>query len=176
MSDKKLASIIAEGLRHDPQSIAIQLDERGWVSIEDLYTGLDLTQPFELTREDVIDAVTSFSYGRFEYNEDEDRVCAKSGHTTHQVSYEPASNPPKFLYWVIPERDQYNALQIGISSEHVKYTRLYDDFEDLEESTRISQPVFFRINTETSAASFFYRDSKWWTENVNPSDLETSWS
>lgn len=168
---KGLAKIIAKGLRHDPDGIAIQLTEEGWVSIDDLYTGLDLTQPFILEKSDIEKALIKHNHGRFDYDEKEGRVRARSGHTTEQVSYQ-ASKPPEFLYWVVPERDRLNALEFGIGAENEGYVRLYEDLEELEEKTRINNPTFFRINTATAGTEFFYRDDQWWVKELNGSCLE----
>ncbi len=81
-------------LRHKPETIGIELDENGWVAVDELLDKLE----GRLTREQLEDIVETNNKKRYEFNEDKSRIRASQGHSVKvDLGYD-AVEPPEFLY------------------------------------------------------------------------------
>ena len=84
-SKSKFLSLV---LRHQPQTIGIDLDEAGWVSVETLLAAMrKRAQP--LSRADLEMVVATNDKQRFEFSEDGQLLRARQGHSLNvSLGYE----------------------------------------------------------------------------------------
>jgi putative RNA 2'-phosphotransferase len=92
-----LSRAVSHALRHEPWIYELELDEAGWVSIDELLTGLrDLRRWRHVTRDDLVDMVASSDKRRYEI--DGDRIRARYGHSVPGRIMMTAAAPPDVLF------------------------------------------------------------------------------
>jgi putative RNA 2'-phosphotransferase len=85
-------------LRHRPESVGIQLDEAGWVPVDDLLTALG-TAGLPLTREQLDHVVATNDKRRFAFDSDGERIRASQGHSVAvDLGYSPTQPPPVLFH------------------------------------------------------------------------------
>ncbi len=94
---KRISKFLSYVLRHDPQSIQVELTPAGWVSVETLLTAAR-RHGHAITREQLDEVVRSSDKQRFAFSEDGLQIRANQGHSVPvELGYEPAE-PPETLY------------------------------------------------------------------------------
>jgi putative RNA 2'-phosphotransferase len=104
-----LSKLLSKILRHEPQSVGIELDAQGWVSIEDLIrclaqSALAPDAPKRLrtlpavTRETLAAVVATNSKQRFALSADGTRIRALQGHSVVVELDHPVLVPPPLLF------------------------------------------------------------------------------
>jgi putative RNA 2'-phosphotransferase len=84
-------------LRHDPQSIGIELSPSGWVGVEELLAAT-ARHRHPISRDQLDDVVRTNDKQRFAFSEDGSQIRANQGHSAPvDLGYEPAT-PPELLY------------------------------------------------------------------------------
>ena len=177
ISKKDVAKLIAKSLRHDPDSLNLELDSEGWVHIEDILEGFDSHTPYLLDLDDIEDAVTQSNYGRFEFDEKRLLVRALKGHTTSQVSYQVAE-PVGNMYRAISSRHADYIVEMGFRSTKRKYTQFFINFsEAIEdgEARGIKDVCLICVNSEEAyheGTLFYLHEEEWYLQRVDPIHLE----
>jgi len=98
-SDKSTGKFLSLILRHQPETIGIELDENGWVEIEELLAAVD-RHGKPLSRRKLDDLVENNDKKRYAASDDGLRIRANQGHSIEvDLAYEPAE-PPEFLTMV----------------------------------------------------------------------------
>jgi putative RNA 2'-phosphotransferase len=97
-NDIRLSKAISFALRHQPWLFELELDDEGWVSLEDLLTALhhDRPQWQSLTQADIERVISSSDKQRFEIQND--RIRAFYGHSLPGKLKKTAAPPPTILY------------------------------------------------------------------------------
>lgn len=86
-------------LRHHPEDISLEMDERGWVVVEQLIEGINRSEKYNIDFETLKEIVVSDKKGRYRFNEDKTRIKACQGHSITWVTPElEYMTPPEFLY------------------------------------------------------------------------------
>lgn len=86
-------------LRHQPEKAGLDMDERGWVSVEQLISGVNLHSSYRIDRELLEKIVADDNKGRYRFDEKHEKIKCCQGHSVSWV--EPELNycePPEFLY------------------------------------------------------------------------------
>ena len=86
-------------LRHQPEKAELDMDERGWVSVEQLISGVNLHSSYRIDRELLEKIVADDNKGRYRFDEKHEKIKCCQGHSVSWV--EPELNycePPEFLY------------------------------------------------------------------------------
>jgi len=95
--DKRRSKFLSLVLRHRPEAANVELDEQGWVAVNQLMKGLrakDNSWNMELLR----DVVENNNKKRFEFNDSETKIRARQGHSVQvDLGYE-EQVPPDVLY------------------------------------------------------------------------------
>lgn len=98
--DKRYTSIskfLSLVLRHRPEVMGVELDEQGWVAIDELLAACT-AHGRALSRVELDYVVAHNNKQRFAVSEDGQRIRASQGHSvTVNLGYAPAT-PPKILY------------------------------------------------------------------------------
>lgn len=92
---KKKSKFMSYILRHCPESIELDMDDQGWVLTSDLVSKSN----GKLTLDDVIEIVNTDEKGRYQFNDNRDKIRATQGHSTDKVNITfQRILPPKVLY------------------------------------------------------------------------------
>ena len=86
-------------LRHQPEKAELDMDERGWVSVEQLIHGVSKYSSYKLDRELLEQIVAEDNKGRYRFDDKHEKIKCCQGHSVPWV--EPELNycePPEFLY------------------------------------------------------------------------------
>lgn len=100
MNSKQLNEVskfLSYVLRHEPQSIGLQLDTEGWAEIDSLITGA-AKEGRLLDRELILAVVSSSDKKRFAISKDAQHIRAVQGHSTESVNLQHIEKkPPEFF-------------------------------------------------------------------------------
>ena len=90
-------------IRHEPEKVGLQLDEAGWVGVDELLAAVN-RNGLALTLEQLKSIVANNDKKRFAFSEDGVRIRASQGHSVEvDLKYSPQT-PPEWLYHGTPER------------------------------------------------------------------------
>lgn len=90
-------------LRHQPETIGIELDEAGWIDTDHLLSAM-AQHGKDMSRETLELVVNTNDKQRFSFNEDGTRIRANQGHSLNiDLGYE-AATPPEILYHGTPQQ------------------------------------------------------------------------
>lgn len=104
-----LSKLLSKILRHEPELVGIRLDSHGWVSVDELVRAINRTAraagvPKRLralpivTREILVNVVSTNDKQRFSVSPDGKRIRAAQGHSIEvELGYQPVE-PPPILY------------------------------------------------------------------------------
>lgn len=98
---KERSKYLSKILRHQPDTIQLQLDSAGWADVSELLAkmakyGLRFKPPFD--RETLDEIVATSDKQRYSFSEDGTRIRANQGHSVPvELGYEP-QQPPDWLY------------------------------------------------------------------------------
>ncbi len=84
-------------LRHRPEKFGLEMDEQGYVSIEDLAEAISSTRGWSfVTKKDILEIVSKSEKERFEVDEEKIRACYGHSLPAGVIYYE--TEPPRILY------------------------------------------------------------------------------
>ena len=96
---KNVSKYLSYLLRHAPESIGLEMDNHGWVSVDQLIDRLNAGGKYEISLKDIRNIVANDAKGRFRLDEGFKRIKACQGHTIAWVEPElTIAAPPHFLY------------------------------------------------------------------------------
>ena len=171
MNDTDLSKEISYALRHAPQNYQLELDENGWVELDDLVQALRKKHKFEkLELSDVERATQNSSKRRHEiYN---GRIRALYGHSHVKRIDIDCKKPPDLLYHGTANRFVSNILSLGLLSMKRQYVHLSEDVETAIDvgKRRDATPVIIEVVSSLAhneGVSFFHAyDTIWLVEHV----------
>ncbi len=171
----RLAKTLTWVLRHEPEAIAVELDDAGWIAVEDLAEGLRSAGRVALADLDaIIDAihqvVANDDKSRFEL--DGDRVRARQGHSIVVDLGYPSAAPPERLFHGTARRFLGRILQMGIERQGRQHVHLSSDPQTAREvGRRHGEPVVLsveatRLHAEEGADFYVTDNGVWLVERV----------
>jgi putative RNA 2'-phosphotransferase len=96
---KNISVYLSFLLRHKPEEIHLHMDHHGWVSVDELITGINKRGKYTLDLPQLEEIVRQDSKGRYRFNADHSRIKACQGHSIPWVQPEMEQmTPPRFLY------------------------------------------------------------------------------
>jgi len=100
MAKRKDVSIfISLLLRHKPELLNLDMDQHGWVSVEQLIHAINENGQYHLDFEKLQDIVAKDNKGRYRFNDTMDKIRACQGHSVPWVEPELTYlEPPQYLY------------------------------------------------------------------------------
>ncbi|PWK30019.1 RNA 2'-phosphotransferase [Pseudomonas sp. OV226] len=180
MNSKQLNEIskfLSYVLRHEPQSIGLQLDTEGWAEIECLIAGA-AKEGRVLDRESILAVVSSSDKKRFAISNDAQYIRAVQGHSTESVKLQHIEKePPEFLYHGTATRFLASIQQQGLVAGSRHHVHLSQDIAAaVAVGQRHGKPAVLKIEAlrmHQQGFKFFQAENGvWLTKNV-PSDLIT---
>lgn len=172
MDDVRLSKTLSYALRHGPEDFGLELDEEGFVAVEDLVAAFRRKEAFrELASEDLRRIAGAGEKRRFEISGG--RIRALYGHSVRRIRMTP-EEPPERLYHGTPPKDAGRILRGGLSPMGRKYVHLSADPETaLAVGKRHSpDPVVLSIDAAGAwrRGVRFYRGNEdtWLCDRVDP--------
>ena len=172
-SDKQLTHIskfLSLVLRHQPETIGIQLDKNGWTDVKELIEKAN-DNGINLDRDTLNHIVATNSKKRFAFNETHDKIRASQGHSIDiELGYE-SQKPPEILYHGTSEKSVQSIIDKGLEKQSRQHVHLSSDIETaIKVGQRHGKPFVFKVLAEqmyTDNFQFFISDNGvWLTENV----------
>lgn len=172
----KISKFLSLILRHQPDTIKLELDPEGWASIDEL---IELARKHGrkiLTRPLIRDIVESNDKQRFSLSEDGDYIRANQGHSIDvNLNLEPIA-PPERLYHGTAERFLRSILEQGLVKRSRQHVHLSKDVETATKvGSRHGRPVVLVLDAKRMTADgyLFYCSANgvWLTDIVPPQYL-----
>ena len=143
-------------LRHNPQSVGLDMDRHGWVSVAQLIDNVNAAGEHKLDAEKLQEIVATDEKGRYRFSEDGLRIKACQGHSISWVEPElEILPPPDCLYHgTTTEALQLIKASGAISKMKRHAVHLQDDFNKAWKSARRwkgKHPVVLKIDAAKMA-------------------------
>jgi len=168
--NNKISKFLSLVLRHNPETIGVNLDENGWVNTNEL---IDKSNSYgiKFDFETLAHIVETNSKKRFAFNPDSTKIRASQGHSLNvELGYE-KKKPPEFLFHGTAEKSVNSIFKNGLERRNRQHVHLSID---LETATKVGQrhgkPFIFKVSAEQMEKDeyeFFISDNGvWLTEHV----------
>ncbi|GAA4308412.1 RNA 2'-phosphotransferase [Mucilaginibacter gynuensis] len=173
ISDKEITGIskfLSLVLRHQPLLIGIELDEQGWVSVDDLLTKAN-AHGNKLTPEILKHVVETNAKKRFAFDENGRKIRASQGHSIEvELGYEPQI-PPDILFHGTGAQSVQSILQDGLIKRERQHVHLSMDITTaVQVGSRHGKPKVFEVlagEMHNQGYVFYLSANKvWLTDNV----------
>jgi len=166
----KLSKFMSLVLRHKPEVIGLQLDEHGWVSVEELMDKMN-QKGKKIDREALNFIVENNSKKRFAFNDTLDKIRASQGHSIDINLGYTAQQPPEMLYHGTATRFLDSILQTGLEKRNRHHVHLT---ADKSTATQVGQrhgkviilEVLAQKMFEDGYQFFVSENGVWLTDNV----------
>lgn len=160
-------------LRHDPDAINLDMDKRGWVSIQQLIDNANVVNR-KLNLDLIKKIVRENNKGRFAISEDGKFIRALQGHSLskERVSIEFEEKvPPSILYHGTATKFMDSIKERGLISNNRQYVHLSSNEETaVNVGSRHGTPIILEINTQEMINDghifFLSENGVWLTDNV----------
>lgn len=173
MNDKETVDYIVHVLRHEPDSLDLELSDHGWTSWEDLTSGANAYLEDDFSQDDLQSIVREHENGRLEA--EDDRVRSIEKHTTSQVSYD-FQEPSQDLFYAVAEKDREKLLRNGFQRTDGGFFKAHETRDEAkDERPGLENPVVLRIKAEEAwfDGTVFYRHAdNWYMKGVQAEHLE----
>lgn len=175
---KRISKLLSLVLRHQPQTIDIQLDEAGWVDVDTLLNAMQRHPAGKgVDRKALGQVVEDNDKQRFEFSSDGVRIRARQGHSVDvELGYAPAE-PPEILYHGTPDSVVPAIQKSGLQKMARHHVHLHVDVETSRQvGARRGKPVLLVIRAHEmyQAGHEFYvtQNNVWLTERVPPQFID----
>jgi putative RNA 2'-phosphotransferase len=175
-NDIKISKFLSLVLRHDPQKIGIQLDECGWVSIEELLEKAKLNH-VQINLEQLNRVVETNDKKRFAISEDGTKIRASQGHSIQVDLRLTETKPPTTLYHGTSTKFIDQIMNEGLKPMKRQHVHLSSDIITATKvGQRHGQPVVLTVHSELlyqDGCNFYLSDNGvWLTSFVDQKYLE----
>lgn len=170
---EKLSKEIAYALRHAPWEYELEMDEEGWVPIEQLLDALHRENAWKnVTKEDIERMISESEKKRYEIVED--RIRAFYGHSITMKIAKVKSEPPKILYHGTARRFLQSIMENGLTPQSRQYVHLSQDVETAKNvgGRHDDKPVILAIDAIKAwdeGIAFYLGNEKVWLADIIPS-------
>lgn len=166
----KISKFLSLVLRHQPETISIQLDASGWVDVNDL---LEKAKAHGMAiSPDILNfVVASNSKKRFAFNDDGTKIRASQGHSIDIELGYVAATPPPLLYHGTTKRALESILLTGLEKRQRHHVHMSTDVNTaLNVGQRYGEAVLLQIDAERMKEDgylFYCSENKvWLTDHV----------
>lgn len=172
----KISRFLSLVLRHQPETIGLQLDDNGWVGVEDLVNACNANGR-RLSRETLDEVVRTNDKQRFAFSDDGTRIRASQGHSvTVELNYQPLA-PPALLYHGTATRFVESIRRQGLVRGTRHHVHLSGDRETaVKVGARHGKAVVLLVEAgrmqESGFAFYQSENGVWLTESVPPTFIQ----
>ena len=167
-----LSKTVAHALRHAPWEYEFELDEKGWVWVEQLLDALHRTEKWKaITENDLIEMIARSEKKRYEIANG--KIRAFYGHSTPMRIAKEEKAPPNILYHGTARRFLDAIKEKGLLPQNRQYVHLSQDIETAENvgKRHDSKPCIFVIDAKKAwneGIKFYYGHEKVWLADQVP--------
>lgn len=167
---EKISKQLSYVLRHNPQSIGLQLDEHGYATVAQLLEALN-ANGFSLTIDELREVVETSDKKRFAFDDAGLLIRANQGHSIKvDLNYE-AREAPSILYHGTASRFIESIKEQGLLKGQRHHVHLTESKETaISVGGRYGKPVLLEIEAgqmQKDGISFFLSDNNvWLTDHV----------
>lgn len=175
---KRISKGLSYVLRHQPDSVGLELTEGGWIEVETLIRAFNESGK-PLTLEVLHEVVAENDKQRFEFSDDQLRIRARQGHSVDvDLGYEPAT-PPDWLFHGTATRNLDSIFATGLNKGNRHHVHLSTNKQTmLQVGQRHGKPVVLAVDAAkmlSDGYQFFVTGNQvWLTEEVPPQYLSVA--
>jgi putative RNA 2'-phosphotransferase len=172
MSKKEIniSKFLSLVLRHQPETIGIQIDQNGWADVTEL---LEKSNNYgvKFDRETLNHIVDTNSKKRFAFNETLDKIRASQGHSIEiELGYN-NQKPPEILYHGTGDKSVQSIIEKGLEKRSRQHVHMSSDIETaLKVGQRHGKPFVFKVLAgqmyDDNFQFFISENGIWLTDNV----------
>lgn len=173
---KRISKFLSLILRHNPQTIGIELDKNGWANVEELRSKC-AKRKVSFTRDQLEEVVETNDKQRFTFNEDKTKIRASQGHSISIDLELKEQEPPEYLYHGTVAKFMDSIKSQGlkkISRQHVHLS--YERETATKVGSRRGKPIILSVRSGEMFRNNmkFYRSKNgvWLTDNVPDNFIE----
>ncbi len=173
---KRTSKFLSLVLRHQPETIGIELDDSGWVAVEELLAALAKNKR-PLSREELETVVRENDKQRFAFSDDGTLIRANQGHSVEVKLELLPTEPPEFLWHGTTERFVDAIRNEGLKKMQRHHVHLHPDVEVATTvGSRRGKPVLLKVYSgrmHQEGFEFFVSDNGvWLVDHVPPTFIE----
>lgn len=167
MDNVKKSKFLSKVLRHDPDSVGIQLDSAGWTPVKTLLVAV------KMSKSELDEVVETNDKKRFEYDESGLLIRASQGHSVEvDLEYTPAS-PPDYLWHGTGTKTVSDIFANGILKMQRHAVHLSADLAVAKKvATRKGKPAVFIVDAKSmhdAGFKFYVSTNGVWLVDAVPS-------
>lgn len=174
ISEKQLTHIskfLSLVLRHQPDTIDIQLDKNGWTDINELIEKAN-NYGIKFDRETLNQIVETNSKKRFAFNHTLDKIRASQGHSIDIELGYTNQKPPEILFHGTAEEFVQSISETGLEKRKRQHVHLSSDLETaLKVGQRHGKPFIIKVLAEqmyNDNFQFYISDNGVWLTDKVP--------
>lgn len=173
MRDEDLSREISYALRHAPWEYELEMDEEGWVPVEQLLDALHRAEKWSnISEKDLKDMIERSEKKRHELADG--KIRAFYGHSIPQKILKVEKTPPNVLYHGTARRFLDSINEKGLLSRSRQYVHLSQDIETAENvgKRHDDKPVVLVIDSKRAwddGIKFYIGNEKVWLADAIPS-------
>jgi putative RNA 2'-phosphotransferase len=166
----RISKFLSLVLRHQPETINIQLDANGWTDIDFLLEKMN-EHGFVINKDILRHVVETNSKKRFALSEDGRKIRASQGHSVEvELGYQP-QKPPAILYHGTAETSIASIFKTGLEKRSRHHVHLSaEEATAINVGQRYGKPVVLKVHAEemVQAGFQFYlsENGVWLTDHV----------
>jgi len=167
----QISKFLSLVLRHQPETIGIQLDQNGWTDVNEL---IEKANNYGVTfdREILNHIVATNSKKRFSFNEHLDKIRASQGHSVEIELGYTNQTPPEILFHGTGEKSVHSILETGLEKRSRQHVHLSSDLETaIKVGQRHGKPFVFKVlagQMHNDNFQFFVSDNGVWLTDYVP--------
>ncbi len=172
---KQLSKTVSHALRHEPWLYELELDECGWVSIEELLPSLRKLKDEwkDIGRAELLKMISQSSKKRYELSGD--KIRALYGHSIPGKLVKQKLEPPEFLYHGTSLSVLKEIKNEGLLPMSRQYVHLSTDIETAQQVgfRKTREPVILKINAKKAydkGINFYIGNEHVWLADYIPSE------
>ena len=168
----QISKFLSLVLRHQPEVIGVELDENGWVDVDELLEKVNASGR-QVDRKLLTEVVEKNDKKRFKFSGDRQRIRASQGHSIEvNLKLEPQA-PPIVLFHGTAKRNLESILRSGLRRQKRQHVHLsIDRITAHKVGSRHGSPVVLRIDSQKMHEDghvFYLSDNHvWLTDEVPP--------
>lgn len=167
---KGISKFLSYILRHNPQTIGLELDKEGWADVEELMAK-SKTDYSVLTREILDIVVSTNEKNRFAFNEDKSKIRANQGHSIDIELNLETQQPPAFLYHGTVDKFLDVIKAEGLKKMNRQHVHLSADKDTaVDVGSRRGKPIVLVINSgemhQNGYSFYLSANGVWLTDHV----------
>ena len=145
---KNISRLLSLVLRHEPSKIDIELDENGWISVDELLLKLNKFG-YNINRDGLNEIVETNDKQRFSFNDNKDKIRANQGHSINVDLELKETKPLDILYHGTGLKFVDSILEQGLTKQERHHVHLSSNIETAENvGKRKGKHVIFKISAK----------------------------